>query len=153
AISAPSYIPRLDSFRAIAALLIVYHHYFAAIMPVRLNTSQGVAFFFVLSGFLITKLLLHDHGTTGQILGRFYVRRTFRIFPLYYFVLILGIAVDSPGFRGSLPLSALYLTNVEMILRNDWVASASHLWTLAVEEQFYLLWPPIMLLLGRRVLW
>jgi peptidoglycan/LPS O-acetylase OafA/YrhL len=149
---APSYLPRLDTFRAIAALMIVYHHYFAEVMPIQLNTAQGVSFFFVLSGYLITNLLLHETGSAGEILGRFYIRRTFRIFPLYYFVLVIGLAFDVPGFRSSLPWTALYLTNVDMILRNDWIGNASHLWTLAVEEQFYLLWPLALLASGRKVL-
>lgn len=151
------HIPRLDTFRAIAALAVVWTHFFAAMLPDWLERiafgATGVTFFFVLSGYLITQVLLaDDHGGWRARLRRFYIRRTFRIFPLYYFVLLAGLALGIQGFSQSMPWSALYLMNFCPVLCGDVRVTvyASHLWTLAVEEQFYLVWPLLVVFLPRR---
>lgn len=151
--SEATYVPRLDTFRAIAALSIVYHHYLGGLLPtyLQLQMSVGIDFFFVLSGFLITGLLLGAKGRCSAILSSFYLRRTARIFPLYYLALSLGLIFQIPGFWQSLPWSPFYLVNVGMIVNNSWFGFVSHFWTLAVEEQFYLLWPILLLGLGSRV--
>lgn len=115
-----------------------------------LNTwgHLGVTIFFVLSGFLITSILLEQrHQKLGHYLAVFYQRRTLRIFPLYYaYVLALGVAFwawGRPlGFDTNWPYLVTYTTNFAP-LDPDWFSSAfyGHLWSLGVEEQFYLLWP------------
>src|SRR5450759_4874474 len=91
-------IPRLDSFRAIAALLVIEEHYFGGFLPWPFSNVAfgyaGVIFFFTLSGFLITTLLLRDQGDALSKLRRFYLRRSFRIFPIYYATLLLGLALS-----------------------------------------------------------
>ena len=72
------------------------------------------------------------------MLRQFYARRFPRIFPLYYAVLAAGCLLDIQGFRDALGWHVAYLTNAYVILKNSWVGWASHLWTLSVEEQFYL---------------
>jgi len=115
-----------------------------------LNTwgHLGVTIFFVLSGFLITSILIEQrHQKLGHYLAVFYQRRSLRIFPLYYaYVLALGLAflfVGRPlGFDTNWPYLITYTTNFAPLDPN-WFTSAfyGHLWSLGVEEQFYLLWP------------
>lgn len=147
------YIARLDTFRAVAALLVVYHHYFSELLPpaLRFDASFGVSFFFVLSGFLITGILLEDRGKSrGTALAQFYIRRSFRILPLYYFVLLFGLVLNVPGFWNSLPWSPLYLVNVGIMVHGfSYFANLAHFWTLAIEEQFYFLWPFVVLFTRR----
>jgi peptidoglycan/LPS O-acetylase OafA/YrhL len=148
------YIPRLDTFRAIAALSIVHLHYFTSLLPPQLQfrTGFGVPFFFVLSGFLITGILLDARAEPASgALAEFYIRRTFRIFPLYYAVLAFALAVGIPGAWASLPWSPLYLVDVGLMRGHDFVW-LNHFWSLAIEEQFYLLWPLAVLLTRRACL-
>lgn len=112
----------------------------------------GVDVFFVLSGFLITFLLLRERETTGEVsLKGFYVRRTLRIFPLYYAVLaalsVYFYLRGNPDFFARLPYDLSYTSN--------WTAQQSILdltWSLSTEEQFYLLWPPLFVLLRRHAI-
>ena len=113
--------------------------------------TLGVRIFFVISGFLITLLLLQERATTGRLsLPRFYLRRGLRIFPAAYLYMAtvfllaaLGVVVLAPGDR----LHALTYTVNYHHLRSWYV---SHLWSLSVEEQFYLVWPAVLLVLGTR---
>lgn len=149
-----TYLPQLDALRAFAALLVVWHHW---IGPPDLPLGPiGVWIFFVISGFLITRILLCGRGDTAAenrtALARFYVRRVLRIFPLYYFVLLVGL-IFSPALRANWPWYVTYLQNFKFI----WAADPDslfgvHLWTLAVEEQFYVVWPLIVLFLPRFLL-
>jgi peptidoglycan/LPS O-acetylase OafA/YrhL len=98
----------------------------------------GVPFFFVISGFLITRLLvLHESDDLRRDLGIFYVRRTLRIFPLYYVMLLVLLGL---GMLQRPLWYFLYLKNVDFFLTNEWSRTA-HLWSLCVEEQFYLTFP------------
>jgi peptidoglycan/LPS O-acetylase OafA/YrhL len=116
----------------------------------------GVSLFFVISGFLITTLLLRENATHGDIsLKRFYIRRTLRIFPLYYTVLLLYVLLvlllesDTPvgrAFFANLPYFATYTSNWFVPLTSDRVIFY-FVWSLAAEEQFYLVWPTIEKLL------
>ncbi len=147
-----SHIPRLDAFRAIAALLVIWEHFFAPLAPAGMAFypgGLGVYFFFVLSGFLITESLERRTGSMRARLAGFYARRARRIFPVYYLMLAIGIALAIPGFRQSLPWSAVYLNNIQMLQTGQFQEYAGHFWTLAVEEQFYLLWPLLVVGLGR----
>lgn len=161
----PERIEALDGLRGLAILLVVVMHalYIAPLLGVDLAGAYaratllgwvGVDVFFVLSGFLITGILVRSKDAPHYF-RNFYARRVLRIFPLYYAVLLLqtvGLAVFksgsamADGFFSVLPWYATYLTNWAPV-HEDLFA---HAWSLAVEEQFYLVWPPLLVLLGVR---
>jgi len=155
-------IPSLDGLRAFSIALVILCHCFMIpgkftgfpSLEIWFLGNYGVDVFFVISGFLITHLLLREldvHGTVS--LKRFYLRRFFRIFPPFYvFLGILAIL----WCVGAISLhvhdyvrAATYTYNYYDYGRNpDWLLE--HCWSLSLEEQFYLLWPPCLALLGRR---
>lgn len=146
------YIPALDGLRAVAVMLVLLTH---ASFQLGDNGVLGVDIFFTLSGFLITTLLLEENEKFGNIsLRAFYVRRFFRLFPALYtmlfFVLLYALAFrrgnDLNTIIGEITFSALYLNNISWMLGGGDIL-LGHTWSLAVEEQFYLLWP-LTLLLG-----
>ena len=135
-------IPSLYGVRGIAAMAVVLSHIGVAAS----NAHYGVICFFVLSGFLITHLLLIELGKTGDIsLRRFYLRRALRIFPAFYgyaacYVvgrIILKLPIDWPAFVACLT----YTSNYFFAFSSHSIGTMVHTWSLAVEEQFYLLWP------------
>jgi len=157
----PSRIPSLDGLRALSILLVVVHHMVdtaAAPRFVRPVTSAidagalGVRVFFVISGFLITGILARELQRTGTLsLRNFYLRRTLRIFPAsYVFLMVLALL----AFMGVVAVSRTELLAAFTYTINFWRGhpawDVGHLWSLAVEEQFYLLWPATLLLLGMR---
>ncbi|WP_165066890.1 acyltransferase family protein [Paludisphaera rhizosphaerae] len=153
-----SRMTQLDGLRGLAALAVVFTHNGNPALAWALDLGAvGVKLFFVLSGFLITGILLEARrkadpeglGCRGVLLA-FYARRFLRIFPLYYLVLLACAMVDMPGVRANLPWHVAYLTNFHIGRDGDWGLSLSHFWTLAVEEQFYLLWPTIVLFVPAR---
>lgn len=170
----PSHLPALDGVRGVAALMVMLHHFAldpAVVTPAALRVVAplrlawcGVDLFFVLSGFLITRVLLAARGSPGYY-RRFFVRRALRIFPLYYATL-LGVLVVAPALLPAVtaaPLDAhqgwlwLYLTNVASVLRGTGVFTnahfdVNHFWSLAIEEQFYLVWPAVVARCGARAL-
>lgn len=110
--------------------------------------SMGVRLFFVLSGFLITRILLAWRDEPLAVAVRaFYIRRSLRIFPVYYLVLFAAAAINIRIVRESLFWHAAYVSNIYFFLRAD--GTLTHLWSLAVEEQFYLVWPWLILCLSR----
>ena len=110
----------------------------------------GVHVFFVLSGYLITHLLQEEHARAGTIsLAAFYRRRCFRIFPAA-FVYAAMVGWLSPASRAALPYAATYTVSWHL---NDLPPLFTHLWSLSVEEQFYLLWPLALVLGVRRRAW
>src|SRR5262249_7861489 len=111
----------------------------------------GVRVFFVISGFLITGLLMQELARDGRIrLARFYLRRTLRIFPPYYTLLVtLGLA----SAAGAVTLASHDLTHAATYTSNYYLGRSwfmGHTWSLSVEEQFYLLWPAVFLIAGPR---
>lgn len=151
---------QLDGLRAIAVLLVCWHHWMPKRWHLGINWgSTGVDLFFVLSGFLITGILLAcrrplEEGRQGVAFTakRFYIRRFLRIFPLYYAVLALASVVLAlePGVLVSL---WTYTFNLYGAWRGMLSGTlVSHFWSLAVEEQFYLVWPWVILLVPRRAL-
>lgn len=142
----------LDGMRAISILLVVTAHVVGAV-PVfwRLDCGNlGVRTFFLISGFLITALLINEHRKTGSIsLRDFYVRRFLRIFPAYWafvatMAILLGYGLVTAKWSEFLPTLAYY-SNYR---HPDGVFG--HTWSLSVEEQFYLLWPALVVALGLR---
>src|SRR4051812_34868116 len=141
-------LPSLDGLRAISIGLVLLGHLigtrgFVQSMPLANDAGLlGVRVFFVISGFLITSILLDELSRKGTIaLPRFYFRRTMRLFPASYF--LVGCIAVLAGWgivrleSGDLTLAITYTTNFRT--HRGW--SLGHLWSLAVEEQFYLLWP------------
>jgi peptidoglycan/LPS O-acetylase OafA/YrhL len=152
-------MPQLDALRAIAALSVLFAHFvwypprWLTIIP---WAAFGVQLFFVLSGFLITGILLDGRkqveagGSRFWMLRQFYIRRFLRIFPLYYAVILAGRIAEWPGFTRTFGWNLAYLTNFYIVSKAGWIGAASYLWTLSVEEQFYLVWPWIILFLPKR---
>lgn len=147
------FVPELDGLRAIAALLVLWVHLPRYAFGSELDElhrwiapgAAGVDLFFVLSGFLITRILLVDREQ-GVPLRLFLIRRSLRIFPIYYLtILIVGHQLS--GFE----LAALLTYTANFALLFTWGhCPMDHAWSLAVEEHFYLLWPPIAVFLPPR---
>jgi Predicted acyltransferases len=154
-------IPSLDGIRAISILMVIYGHLSGTRrFPVSISeygrwcgdvAHLGVLVFFVISGFLITSLLMSEREKTGAIsLKQFYLRRIVRIFPAFYaFILVMAVGtlwgvVHLTGRDFAFALT--YTVNFEP----DRAMQIGHLWSLSVEEQFYVLWPLTLLVLRER---
>jgi peptidoglycan/LPS O-acetylase OafA/YrhL len=145
--------PQLHGLRAAAALVVVAHHLVPeAVVWDPTGGRIGPDLFFVLSGFLITRSLLQVPARSNKIeaLGQFYRRRLVRIAPLHYLVLILVTLLGLDYFGGAHWWHWTFLSNVFFALRGEFVGTASHLWTLAVEQHFYLFWPLVILFVAKR---
>jgi peptidoglycan/LPS O-acetylase OafA/YrhL len=165
---AESRLPALDGIRGLAVLMVLTFHFWQSLFYLPPATSlqahlhflaggqTGVDLFFVLSGFLITGILLNAKGTP-HFLRNFYVRRALRILPLYYFV-VIGFLVAgwiNHGFHESFSKTWWYfpfLQNVGMTFWPGAVGEPGHFWSLGVEEHFYLLWPMLVLYCDERLL-
>jgi len=147
-------IPVLDGVRAVAILTVVAAHLPAG--PARLVPGDlGVTLFFVLSGFLITWLLLKEWDATGAVSFRaFLLRRALRIAPAYFVFLAVWYAGFSlaghPPRLWEVAAGFTYTVNYVQAIGGHRVVGLEHAWSLAVEEQFYLLWPPLLALLMAR---
>jgi peptidoglycan/LPS O-acetylase OafA/YrhL len=148
--SAPlGYMPQLDGLRGIAVTLVIVHH---VTPPAEFGGWIGVHVFFVLSGFLITSLLMREHARTGRVdLVRFYLRRALRLYPPLLVALLvlapLGILVSGVvGYAKAAALTGAYVMNLYTTFTGAGVQGWGHTWTLALEEQFYLVWPVVFLL-------
>lgn len=169
--SGRKHYPALDGLRALAIIGVICLHFGGVLTPEQVSGlgvaggeickffthgAWGVDLFFVLSGYLITGILLSSRGQ-GHYFRNFYARRTLRIFPLYYGTL-LAVLVLLPLVLGHVPamISAAYshqawlwtyTTNIECARRDGQVfGNFLHFWTLAIEEQFYLVWPLVVFL-------
>jgi peptidoglycan/LPS O-acetylase OafA/YrhL len=145
------HLPALDGIRAVGVLTVITYHFGITAVP----GDLGLSAFFVLSGFLITWLLLREHEASGTLsLRQFYARRVLRIFPAYYAFIAVSFAIDSvrgDHWPDGLGLSSVfYLVNYFNALHGHPVTSIAHAWSLAIEEQFYFMWPIMLLLLLRR---
>ncbi len=151
---ASKFFPSINGLRALSAIFIVREHthwHWHLPLPQLFEWGfLGVDLFFVISGFLIVTLLLRERDATGRIdLGSFYVRRTLRIFPAYYLVIFGLFAVGvltyahSPKtwelYKWSLPVFLIYGQNLIPVS----LGLMFHTWSLAMEEQFYLVWPTV----------
>jgi peptidoglycan/LPS O-acetylase OafA/YrhL len=148
-------IPSLDGWRALAVILVlVYHAMFASYYPysklawtlVIFDGELGVRIFYVLSGFLISLLLLREGDKNGSIsLRRFYLRRIFRIFPIYFaYLAVLGVLSAAGLYSDSLSAWVGCLTFTRNMVGHSPPSATSHFWSLAVEEQFYIIWPVLV---------
>lgn len=158
-----SRLPSLDGWRAISILMVLGHHdTFVTRFPyawtsafnVFFDGNLGVRFFFTISGFLITWLMVLERDKNGSVnLSEFYIRRALRILPIYFAYLTV--------------LAILHWTGVAMESRDAWIGNltftrnsfggitggdslSAHLWSLSIEEQFYVGWPVLFLILGRK---
>lgn len=166
AVEAPSrrfYRPELDVLRFVAFVMVYLGHTFypspgmpAWLVAVLNANAIAVPIFFALSAFLFTELLTVEKRTTGQVhLGAFYVRRCLRIWPLYLLALLVGFVDLRFRAPGAFPVTALL---AYLFLVGDWYTTIHDylpsgliaLWSIPVEEQFYLVWPLLMRRLGRR---
>ncbi len=134
------YRPALDGVRALAVVSVMSWHF---VLPGLKGGFLGVDVFFVLSGFLITTLLVEEWGARGTIsLRRFYMRRVLRLFPALFVVLL----VTAPFVPRAWTLAAtFYVANWGVALGHLGVCAIKHLWSLSIEEQFYILWPVTLL--------
>jgi peptidoglycan/LPS O-acetylase OafA/YrhL len=136
-------IPSLDGLRAISITLVILSHLVKwkhiSVEALGNYGSLGVFVFFVLSGYLITNLLLREHERTSSIsLRMFYIRRAFRIFPAAFLFLAVVIVLYWRQMRWyHIATAVFYIANMD--LTRPWIFG--HLWSLSIEEQFYLLWP------------
>ncbi len=157
------YVPGLDGLRALSVSAVLLYHAEVSWMP---GGFLGVDVFFVISGYLITSLLLAEHRNHGEIgLGQFYLRRARRLLPALFLLLgcvslftVIFLPDEIRSLRGDVVAALGYVSNWWQIFQHQSYIAAQgrppllrHLWSLAVEEQFYLLWP--VLLFGMLKLW
>jgi len=149
------WLAQLDGLRGVSILMVLTAHVHAPFWHT-LQGGYGVTVFFVLSGFLITRLLLREERDTGQIsMAAFYIRRVFRLFPLYYLVLgvycvlilLVGLHQDGrAGFLDALPWYLFYLQEIPPFRGHSSAITAVPFfqsWSLGIEEKFYLVWPAL----------
>lgn len=170
----PKKIPSLDGLRALSILLVLFDHG-AKSLPTAVtdtfvysifsNSQLGVRIFFIISGYLITRLLLEETAKHGDInLKKFYIKRILRIFPVFYLyilvMVLLQVFVGGVFHWQDILIASLFLWNMKLLLVGsspyeqepglmreptaDGWRLMGHFWTLAMEEQFYLVWPFVM---------
>lgn len=167
--SATSHIVSLDGTRGVAAVMVIFFHLwqdryfenlgvFTSVSRLFVFGQTGVDLFFVLSGFLITRILLATKSRDGYF-QKFYGRRSLRIFPLYFLMLALHYFFVMPVLDGKeIPSFSsqlwywTYLQNVGSTFVSDAIPGPRHYWTLAIEEHFYLVWPAFVFLLNPKQL-
>ena len=148
-------MPQLDGVRTLAVGAVIAQHF----RILNVGAGYGVHLFFVLSGFLITGILLAERKnveelslTRGAAFRHFYIRRALRIFPLYYFIVFSGIILNVDNARDYAPWLLTYTINLKMAAQGWNITNFSHFWSLAVEEQYYIVWPWLILMLPKRKL-
>ncbi len=144
-----AYLPQLDGLRAVAILMVFLHHAYAVPM-----LWSGVDLFFILSGYLITNILLRDSRrlSFGKLLGHFYLRRAQRILPAYGLAILLIALFSTQNWSRLWPFYAFFLQNVPYAFHWVGFGPLIPLWSLAVEQHFYLVWPFLVYFLPRRAL-
>lgn len=148
-------VPELDALRGLAALAVLAFHLYPDAFPVG---WAGVDVFFVLSGYLVTRVFVRDRAA-GRGLGQFWVRRAARVWPAYYFLLLVIWAGTSAGRAATgWPYLLTFTQGVHdyapgVLPVGTSPPAVGHLWTLSLEQQFYLVWPLVLLAAGRRAAW
>jgi peptidoglycan/LPS O-acetylase OafA/YrhL len=154
-------LPELDALRAIAAIVVISLH--AGILARALRFpllmmwgATAVDLFFVISGYLITMIVLNE-GESKHFFWNFYIRRSLRIWPIYYLAIsafaVANLVLAQPFPMDGLPYYLTYTQNVQRYWfgqEPSFCKAFAHTWSLAVEEQFYLIWPALVRLVGRR---
>jgi peptidoglycan/LPS O-acetylase OafA/YrhL len=155
-------MPQLDALRFFAVLgVLISHFWIPQELPWLFADIDlgwlGVRLFFVLSGFLITGILLDARWLTetspispAYLIRQFYIRRFLRIFPIYYLVIAIALIFNVTLGRELWGWLVSYTSNIYITVHNTWMGVFSHFWSLAVEEQFYLLWPCLILFLPKK---
>ncbi len=154
-----TYLNQIDSLRAIAVLLVIFFHFDISLFK---GGFLGVDVFFVISGFLITRIINHEFLQTGTVsLKRFYIRRIRRLMPSLFLTIFLAFIFtflifspsDFMNATNSMTMSSVALSNFHFLGESDYFDTASnfkpllHTWSLGIEEQFYLLYPITLLVL------
>jgi len=157
------YYKQLDGLRFLAIFMVLIAHWVEGSFqnPFLKNVpfGTGVTLFFVISGFLITRILF-DFKIANETSNRsnwfsiksFYIRRTLRIFPIYYLLIFFLLIVDFPKTAELFPWLMSYSMNIKMGLTNESSGSFTHFWSLAVEEQFYIFWAFLIVFLPKKYL-
>lgn len=137
-----NYKPRLDGLRCVAIMMVIIGHFLYFLTGTN-GGIFGVNLFFVLSGFLITSILLSDISVTfGKAYKKFIIRRALRIFPVYYLIILFFLAISAQGIKEDWPYLLTYTYNFHVSGLTDWEHHLySPYWSLSVEEQFYLFFP------------
>ncbi len=148
------YFDQLNGIRFVAVFLVLVDHWFAEKLPIPLG-HLGVVIFFVLSGFLITRILFlnaEDCRKNNQSyvlkIKNFIIRRSLRIFPIYFFICLIGLILNISPIRDNWIWMLTYTPNWYIIFYQQWMGVWDHLWSLAVEEQYYLVFPYFILFLN-----
>jgi peptidoglycan/LPS O-acetylase OafA/YrhL len=148
------YMPRLDGIRALAVAGVLFEHFMWNATPLASHGQfgrVGVRVFFTLSGFLITRILLdyRDRMPPLRAAATFYWHRFLRLFPAYYLAIAVSLALGIANMRADWPIHVLYLSNFLLAARGH-SEPIGHLWSLSVEEQFYLFWFVVVVCMPRR---
>ena len=147
--TSPHYYPALDGVRAVAIAQVLALHGARSFAP---GGFLGVDLFFTLSGFVITRVLLHDYAQHGRIrLGHFWSRRARRLLPAFAVLLVMsyvlwsGMPEPNPSYWAAALPAAAYMANFQAMVDPTQLGPLVHSWSLSTEEQFYLLWPPLLI--------
>ncbi len=153
-----TYLKQLDGLRFVAVSMVLVGHWLENAVGFTMSYF-GVCLFFVLSGFLITRILLqskqkdaHLERNHSQSLKQFFIRRTIRIFPLYYLTIFVAFLLNVLPIREKIWWYLTYTTNFYIAIKQTWLGSSDHLWSLAVEEQFYIFFPFLVFFVATRYL-
>ncbi len=155
------YYPQLDGLRCFAVVAVMIQHWISWDTPIyffkNVPWGHGVILFFVLSGYLISNVLFAvkedveaKRTDLKSALKTFYLRRVFRIFPAYYAVVLFLAAINYQNTREILPWLLTFSSNILECVKGDFVGNFNHFWSLAVEEQFYILWPLLIFLVPQK---
>ncbi|MBP9690417.1 MAG: acyltransferase [Bacteroidia bacterium] len=154
-------IVQLDGLRFFAVVMVMFAHWMQwqwtnPILKV-FPFTHGVTLFFVLSGFLITTILLKANQnivtqkvSASKAIKQFYIRRSLRIMPMYYLLLVFLFFIDYKNIKEIFPWLVTYTSNIYQYINLTFIGDFNHFWSLAVEEQFYLFWPLMIVFLGRK---
>ena len=155
AIPAPTYRSDIDGLRAFAVVAVVIYHAFPEVLP---GGFIGVDIFFVISGYLITRIIIEEVSTQRFSIRHFYVRRIRRIFPALILVLVVTAIIgrfllyqsEYSALGTHILAGAGFVSNIVFYQQVDYFGELSinqpllHLWSLGVEEQFYIIWPVVL---------
>lgn len=149
------YFKQLNGIRFIAVFLVLLDHWLVPVLPIPLG-HLGVVIFFVLSGFLITRILFlsaddlqKTKSSVWPKIIRFIYRRSLRIFPIYFILMFIGLIFNISNFNELWPWLVSYTPNLYIMVKGQWLGTWDHLWSLAVEEQYYLIFPYFILFLNK----